>query len=143
MKRKLGLVTFALVVGISSIVSISSHAESKRYSGGKKDVIGNWTSKSIDGDALFFIVSSISGVMDKDGNFTGTVSFTDFQTATQKGTYTVDGKYIYITTTGNKTPYKLRYWFDDESRKIITVKDEKFGVSLQLRKGKPSDDSFF
>lgn len=90
--------------------------------------------KSISGDALFFVLNQIEGDLYKNGTFVGIVSYVDYQTSTMKGTFTADDRYLYLDVKGEKKPYKLRYWFRDKERSKITVEDENFGVTMQLYK---------
>ena len=140
MKKFLLMVVLIGVVFVQTTIS----AEDKKYSGSEKDLIGYWCSKSIKGDALFFVVSAIEARMDNSGNYSGDVVFTDFQTIGQKGTYKVVEDNIFISKKGLKVPYKLRCWFENPEKTILKVEDEQFGVTLSLNKGKKkTSDSLF
>ena len=109
-------------------------AGEKKGTGINKNLIGNWVSKSINGDALFFVVSQIGGKLEKSGKFTCSISYTDFQTGSQTGTYKTDDNYVYLYAKGGKKPYKVRYHFKNKEKTIVIVTDEAFGVSLTLKK---------
>lgn len=132
MRKKLAIIAILATLVFTHSVS----ADGKKYPGTKKDLVGHWSSKSIDGDALFLIISSLEGRMLADDSYVGTVNFTDFQSSSMKGKYDVDGDHLLLYTKERKKPYKLKFWFNDKDKKSISVMDENFGVTLTLHKRK-------
>ena len=132
MKKKIKWFIVCLVISLSTQTLLGKVNDEP--SPDKDALVGRWITKSISGDALFFVISQIEGRMDKNGDFTGIVTFTDYETASRKGHYDVKGEYIYIYTKGTKKPYKLLYKFKDENKRVLKVTDEEFGVSITLKK---------
>ncbi len=98
-----------------------------------KRLTGKWETASIDGDALFFIVSSMSGLFRPNHTFKATVNYTDFQTGSLDGVYEVTDKHIYLSIKGYGKPYKVSYKTDG---KKLSVTDEEYGVTLVLQRAK-------
>lgn len=108
------------------------------------DLLGSWHSTSIDGDALFLIVSSFQVDLEAGGTFRAHVAFTDGEKKAFPGTWEpVSANEVKLTIHGvGKETVSWKRTGPDTLR----LSDPSFGVHFDLRRGharKPSGARWF
>ena len=90
------------------------------------------------GDALFRIVRGVEIDLTANGRFTALVRFTDGETETKTGRYSVASDRITFTLPGEKARDSGTYRIEG---KTLTFHDDSFGVTVEVAKGKAKDTS--